>query len=96
MVQMFLFIIPLSWGMATAHCMVGSKQCWRIEHLCEICSAIRNTAANLPVIVVGPNDLEAKIKLFNLDADDYVVEPFNRTEFLARIDSVIRRLGTKS
>jgi DNA-binding response OmpR family regulator len=69
---------------------------WRIEQICVICTAIRNVAPRLPVIVLGPNDVDAKVKLFELGADDYVVEPFDRTEFLARIDSFIRRLGTAS
>lgn len=76
--------------------LVGSQPHWRIEHICVICSAIRNAAPKLPVIVVGRNDVEAKVKLFELGADDYVVEPFDRTEFLARIDSFIRRSGTVS
>jgi DNA-binding response OmpR family regulator len=76
--------------------LVGSRPDWRIEQICVICTAIRNVAPRLPVIVVGPNDVEAKVKLFELGADDYVVEPFDRTEFLARIDSFIRRLGADS
>jgi len=45
----------------------------------------------LPFIVVGPDDIEAKVRLFKVEADDYVVEPFDRTEFLARVSSLIRR-----
>jgi len=46
---------------------------------------------NLPVIVLGPNDIDAKVRLFKIGADDYMVEPFDRMVFLARIDSLIRR-----
>ena len=42
-------------------------------------------------MVVGPNDIEAKVRLFELGADDYVVEPFDQTEFLARIKSLVHR-----
>ena len=73
--------------------LVVSDPYWRIERICLICTAIRNSAPNLPLIVVGPNDIETKVTLFELGADDYVVEPFDRVEFLARLDSLIRRLG---
>ena len=61
------------------------------ERICEICSAIRSAAPTLPLIVVGPDDVETKVRLFKVEADDYVVEPFDRTEFLARVSSLIRR-----
>jgi aryl-alcohol dehydrogenase-like predicted oxidoreductase/DNA-binding NarL/FixJ family response regulator len=60
------------------------------ERICEICSAIRSAAPTLPLIVVGPDDIETKVRLFKAEADDYVVEPFDRTEFLARVSSLIR------
>ena len=62
-----------------------------IEEICNACLAIRSEAPNLPVIVLGPNDIDAKVRLFKIGADDYMVEPFDRTVFLARIDSLIRR-----
>jgi len=73
--------------------LVNSRPYWRIEQLCEICSAFRRAAPTLPLVVVGPNDLEAKVKLFELGVDDYVVESFDHKEFLARIKSIIRRRG---
>lgn len=75
--------------------LIGSKPNWQIERICQICSAIRSAAPNLPMIVVGPNDLEAKVRLFKLGADDYVVDPFDRMEFLARIKCWIRKLRTR-
>jgi len=72
---------------------VNSWPYWRIEQICEICSAFRLTAPTLPLVVVGPNDVEAKVKLFGLGVDDYVVESFDQKEFLARIKSIIRRRG---
>jgi DNA-binding response OmpR family regulator len=70
----------------------GSKPYWPAEHICRICSAIRRAAPKLPVIVVGPDDVEAKVRLFKLGADDYVVEPLDSPEFLARIRALLRRL----
>ena len=75
---------------------VNSWPYWRIEQICELCSAFRLAAPNLPLVVVGPDDVEAKVKLFGLGADDYVVEPFDPTEFLARISSIIRRQHSSS
>jgi hypothetical protein len=68
-------------GAIQAAVLYGSWPHCRIEHVCEICSSLRRAAPNLPVIVVGPNDVEAKVKLFKLGADDYVVEPFDRRDF---------------
>jgi DNA-binding response OmpR family regulator len=75
---------------------VNSWPYWRIEQICELCSAFRLAAPNLPLVVVGPDDVEAKVKLFGLEADDYVVEPFDPAEFLARISSIIRRQHSSS
>jgi DNA-binding response OmpR family regulator len=72
--------------------LVGSKLNWRTEDICEICSAIRRAAPSEPLIVVGPDDLEAKVRLLALGVDDYVVDPFDRTEFLVRIRCWIRRM----
>lgn len=41
---------------------------------------------NVPVIVTSAiNDIDKKLDLFNLGADDYVTKPFNNEELLARI-----------
>jgi DNA-binding response OmpR family regulator len=69
----------------------SARPYWPIERLCEICASFRRVAPTLPLIVIGPNDVMSKVRLFNLGADDYVVEPFDHTEFLARINSWARR-----
>jgi DNA-binding response OmpR family regulator len=46
----------------------------------------------VPVIVVGPDiDVRAKVKLFEIGADDYMVRPFDLSEMLAGLRAVIRR-----
>ena len=41
---------------------------------------------NVPIIVTSAiNDIDTKLDLFNLGADDYVTKPFNNDELLARI-----------
>ena len=68
-----------------------SQAHWRIKYVSEVCDALRRAAPRLPLMVVGPNDIEAKVRLFELGADDYVVAPFEQTEFLARIKSLAHR-----
>ena len=51
----------------------------------EIINELKNIK-NVPVIVTSAiNDIEKKLDLFNLGADDYVTKPFNNEELLARI-----------
>ena len=69
----------------------SSRARWRVRYVGEVCHALRRAAPRLPLMVVGPNDIEAKVRLFELGADDYVVEPFDQTEFLARIKSLAHR-----
>lgn len=51
----------------------------------EIINELKKTK-NVPVIVTSAiNDIDTKLDLFNLGADDYVTKPFNNDELLARI-----------
>lgn len=76
-----------------AHVVVvlNSRPHWRIDLVYEICSSLKQAAPKLPLVVVGPNDVDAKVRLFKIGADDYVVEPFDFNELTARINSLIRR-----
>ena len=58
----------------------------------RLCMAISQSAPAVPVIVLGPDiDVETKVALFELGADDYMVQPFDSLEMLARLRAVIRR-----
>jgi two-component system response regulator MprA len=58
----------------------------------SLCMAIRQSAPAVPLIVLGPDiDVETKVTLFELGADDYMVQPFDSSEMLARLRAVIRR-----
>ena len=57
----------------------------------EICSLIRKAAPAMPLLVIGRAGTDAKVKLFQADADDYIIEPFDSAELLARVRSAIRR-----
>jgi DNA-binding response OmpR family regulator len=48
------------------------------------------------MIVVGPDDVDTKVNLFELDVDDYISESRNPTEFLVRIASRIRKWNLDS
>jgi len=71
--------------------LVSSSSSSRSEKVCDICALIRTNAPKLPILIVGPNDTNAKVRLLEVGADDYIVEPFDNREFLARIKSLIRR-----
>ncbi len=71
--------------------LVSSEPYWRIEHIYEICLAMRSRAPDLPIMVLGRDDVDIKVKLFVSGADDYVLERFDIEEFLARVRAHIRR-----
>jgi DNA-binding response OmpR family regulator len=57
----------------------------------ETCSSIRRVAPTVPILVIGrERDMDFKVKLFQADAD-YLLEPFDTAELIARIRSAVRR-----
>jgi DNA-binding response OmpR family regulator len=71
--------------------LVSSSGILRLKKICNMCSRIRSHAPTLPILILGPDNTEAKVRLLELGADDYIVEPFDYQEFLARVKSLIRR-----
>jgi DNA-binding response OmpR family regulator len=56
------------------------------------CLAIRQTNPDIPLIVLGPSiDITTKVGLLKFGADDYIEEPFDADELVARLRSHIRR-----
>jgi DNA-binding response OmpR family regulator len=56
------------------------------------CLAIRQTDPDIPLIVLGPSkDVATRVGLFELGADDYIEEPFDADELVARLRGQIRR-----
>ncbi len=52
---------------------------------------IRDDGETLPIIILSSRDNEsAKVKAFDLGADDYVTKPFGIDELLARIRATHR------
>ena len=58
----------------------------------EICSSIRRVAPTIPLLVIGrEGEMDIRVKFFQADVDDYILEPFDSAELIARIRSAIRR-----
>src|SRR6202043_396968 len=57
----------------------------------EVCRAFKAHSASVPVIVLSANnEVEDKVLLLELGADDYVTKPFSPRELLARGRRAIR------
>ena len=58
----------------------------------ELCRAFKSHAAAVPVVVLSANtEVEDKVLLLELGADDYVTKPFSPKELLARVRRAMRR-----
>jgi len=60
----------------------------------EVCRACKAHSSSVPVVVLSANsDVEDKVLLLELGADDYVTKPFSPKELLARVRRAMRREG---
>ncbi len=58
----------------------------------ELCREFKNLASNVPIIILSANaEIEDKVLLLELGADDYVTKPFSPKELLARVRRAMRR-----
>ena len=58
----------------------------------DLCREFKALAAAVPIVVLSANtDIDDKVLLLELGADDYVTKPFSPKELLARVRRVIRR-----
>ena len=58
----------------------------------EVLKEIRSLSSAVSIIILTVREGEMEmIKGLELGADDYIVKPFNHTEFLARVKAVLRR-----
>lgn len=63
----------------------------------ELCRAFKAHAASVPVLVLSANaEVDDKVLLLELGADDYVTKPFSPKELLARVRRAMRRTGTNA
>src|SRR5438105_2030522 len=63
----------------------------------EVCRALKAYAASVPIVVLSANtEVEDKVLLLELGADDYVTKPFSPKELLARVRRAMRRGASKA
>jgi DNA-binding response OmpR family regulator len=65
----------------------------------ELCREFKTIAASVPIVVLSANsEVEDKVLLLELGADDYVTKPFSPKELLARVRraGVVAPVGTKA
>jgi DNA-binding response OmpR family regulator len=61
----------------------------------ELCREFKSIASSVPIVVLSANsEVEDKVLLLELGADDYVTKPFSPKELLARVRRAMRRSGT--
>lgn len=58
---------------------------------------LRRRGNRTPVLVTtARSQIDTKIHMLDLGADDYIVKPFNNREFVARVKAVLRRTARES
>ncbi|MEK9673848.1 MAG: response regulator transcription factor [Rhodospirillaceae bacterium] len=58
----------------------------------EVLRRLRDSRINTPVLILsGLTESESKVKGLGSGADDYLTKPFNKDEFMARIQAIVRR-----
>jgi DNA-binding response OmpR family regulator len=63
----------------------------------ELCREFKNLQPGVPIVVLSANsEVEDKVLLLELGADDYVTKPFSPKELLARVRRAMRRTGAKN
>ncbi|HEX3105185.1 MAG TPA: response regulator [Terriglobales bacterium] len=56
------------------------------------CLEIRKSDPQIPIMIISPRtEPSTKVRLLELGADDYLGEPFDVEELVARLRSIIRR-----
>ncbi|HEX6881590.1 MAG TPA: response regulator transcription factor [Terriglobales bacterium] len=61
----------------------------------ELCREFKSIASSVPIVVLSANsEVEDKVLLLELGADDYVTKPFSPKELLARVRRAMRRGAT--
>src|SRR4051812_667447 len=57
----------------------------------ELCREFKTIASTVPIVVLSANaDIDDKVLLLELGADDYVTKPFSPKELLARVRRAMR------
>ncbi|HEX3569079.1 MAG TPA: response regulator transcription factor [Candidatus Saccharimonadales bacterium] len=58
----------------------------------DICRTIRESSNTMPILILtGIAEVESRVRLLNVGADDYLIKPFNFAELSARVNALLRR-----
>lgn len=58
----------------------------------QVCSEIRSAGKSVPVLIVSiKGEIETKVDLLSLGADDYITKPYSYAELVARVKALLRR-----
>jgi DNA-binding response OmpR family regulator len=58
----------------------------------EICAELREKRKNVPILMLSVrSEIDTKVDLLKIGADDYMTKPFSFAELLARIQALLRR-----
>ena len=58
----------------------------------DVCKSLRKQQVTIPILILSAqNEIETKVKVLEIGADDYLTKPFNSDELIARIMAVTRR-----
>ncbi len=67
------------------------------KHGSTVCKEIKQSGKQTPIMVLSVcNEIDEKLKLFDLGVDDYLTKPYAPQELLARITALNKRIGTPS
>ena len=60
----------------------------------DVCKNLRKQQVTTPILILSAhNEIETKVKAFEIGADDYITKPFNSDELIARITAITRRIN---
>ena len=63
----------------------------------ELCRSFKTQMPSVPIVILSANaEVEDKVLLLELGADDYVTKPFSPKELLARVRRAMRRNGLEA
>lgn len=58
----------------------------------EVCKYLREKQNQIPILLLtAVTDIQRKVDVLNLGADDYITKPFSFSELFARLNAILRR-----
>lgn len=58
----------------------------------QVCAEIRSEGRGMPILILSvKGEIETKVDLLSIGADDYITKPFSYAELAARVKALIRR-----